>query len=88
MRWPWLAHWWRWSYPDQRLAWLARQAVAADALLPDLTRMSITCTRGVIRLTGRVPHASDRVRIEADIHHVLATTGLPYRRIVNALYVP
>ena len=83
-----LAHWWRRSYPDHRLAWHARQAVASDPLLLDLTRMSITCDRGVIRLTGRVPHASDRTRIEGDIHHALRTTGLPYRRIVNQLYAP
>jgi hypothetical protein len=84
----WFAHWWRWSYPDARLAFLARQAVAADPLLPDLSKVSITCTHGVLRLTGRVPQAQDRVRIEADIHSALHTADLPYRRIVNQLYVP
>ena len=84
----WLAHWLRWSYPDDRLALLARQAVAADPLLPDLSRVSITCTHGVLRLTGRVSHAQGRLRIEADIDHTLRTADLPYRRIVNALYVP
>ncbi len=84
----WLAHWLRWSYPDNRLALLARQAVAADPLLPDLSKVSITCTHGVIRLTGRVPHARGRARIEADIHTALRTAGLPHRRIDNQLYVP
>lgn len=58
----WLARWLRWSYPDDRLALLARQAVAADPRLVNLTQMSITCTHGVIRLTGRVPYAWDRAR--------------------------
>ncbi len=84
----WLAHWLRWSYPDDRLAWLARQAVAADPRLVNLTQMSITCTHGVIRLTGRVPHAWDRAHIEVDIDSALHRADLPYRCIVNQLYVP
>ena len=80
--------WLGWGYRDEHLAWLARRAVAADPLLPDLTRMSITCTRGVIRLTGRVPHAQDRHRVEAVIHVTLQTAGVPYKRIRNQLYIP
>jgi hypothetical protein len=83
-----LTHWFRWTYPDDHLAWLARQAIATDASLPDLSRVSITCTRGVIRLSGRVPKAWDRTRIGADIQTALHTAGLPYQRIVNQLYVP
>ena len=83
----WWARWLCWSYPDDRLALLARQAVAADARLPNLTRVLITCTKGIIRLTGRVPQAQDRARIEADIRCALHTANLPYRRLVNQLYV-
>ena len=82
------SHWFWGSYPDERLAFLARQAVAADPRLSDLTQMSITCLHGVLRLTGRVPRAYDRACIEADIGTALRTAGLPYRRIVNHLYVP
>jgi hypothetical protein len=81
-------HWFRWAYPDDHLAWLARQTVAADALLPELSQVSITCTRGIIRLSGWVPKVLDRTRIVTDIHTALHTAGLPYRRIVNQLYVP
>lgn len=80
--------WFRRTYADDRLAWLARQAVAADGLLLDLSQVSITCTRGIIRLSGRVPKAWDRTRIADDIRTALHTAGLPYQRIVNQLYVP
>lgn len=82
-----LVRWLCGAYPDDRLALLARQALAADARLPDLTRVLITCTKGTIRLTGRVPQAQDRTRIEADIRRALHTAALPYRRLVNQLYV-
>jgi hypothetical protein len=73
------------AFPDARLALLARLSVADDPLLADLTRVRITCTGGVIRLKGRVPQASDKLRIEADIQGALATAGLPYVGIRNAL---
>jgi hypothetical protein len=74
-------------YPDRRLAWLARRSVADDALLADVTCVRITSTHGVIRLQGRVPQASDKARIEADIRDALATAGLAYVGLVNALQV-
>jgi hypothetical protein len=74
-------------YPDRRLAWLARRSVADDALLADVTCVRITSAHGVIRLTGRVPHVSDKVRIEATIRATLTTAGLPYGGIRNALQV-
>jgi len=67
---------------------IIRELIGADQRgRPDLTRVLITCTKGSIRLTGRVPQAQDRARIEADIRRALHTAQLPYRRLVNQLYV-
>jgi len=81
--WPWP----RRIYPDRRLALLARLSVADDPLLADVTHVSITCVQGRIRLKGRVPQASDKARIEADIRGALRTAGLTYVGLVNALQV-
>jgi hypothetical protein len=79
--WPWP----RRTYPDARLALLARRSVADDSLLADVTCVSITSRHGVLRLKGCVPHTRDKARIEADIRTALATAGLPYASLVNAL---
>jgi hypothetical protein len=78
--------WWR-HYPDDQLAWLARQALAADAHLPHGTRVSVTSANGVLRLTGRVPTRREKERMEAAIRTALQGAGLPYRRLLNHLYV-
>ena len=82
------SRWFEGHYNDAQLALLARRAVAVDAQLADLSRLSITCTRGIICLKGRVSQPQDRTRIEADIHTALQMAGLAYKRIRNQLSVP
>lgn len=79
---------WRRTYPDERIALLAYEAVAADPLLPDHSRVTLTCNKGVIYLTGRVSKQWKKDRIEADIRAALHTADLNYKHIVNYLYVP
>jgi hypothetical protein len=74
------------TYPDAHLAFRARITLAENPLLADVTLVSITSAKGVIRLKGRVPHASDKARIEEAIRVALHTAGLPYARLVNALH--
>lgn len=68
--------WLRRTYPDVRLAFLARISVADDPLLADVIAVRITSVHGVIRLKGRVLQASHKGRIEATIRGSLATAGL------------
>ena len=74
------------TYHDAHLALRARIPLAEDPLLADVTLVSITCAKGVIRLKGHVPHARDKTRIEATIRAALHTAGLPYARLVNTLH--
>jgi hypothetical protein len=79
---------WFWRrYPDDQLAFLARKAIAEDPRLLDVTRVSITCVKGVLRLTGRVRSNREKEQMEADIRATLQEAGLPYQRILNHLYV-
>ena len=73
------------TYHDAHLAFRARITIAEDPLLADVTLVSITSAKGVIRLKGRVPHARDKAHIEGTIRAALHTAGLPYARLVNAL---
>ena len=74
------------TYHDAHLAFRARITIAEDPLLADVTLVSITSAKGVIRLKGHVPHARDKAHIEGTIRTALHTAGLPYARLVNTLH--
>ena len=82
-----IAQWFWRRYPDDQLAFVARKALAEDPRLLDVTRVSITCVKGVLRLTGRVRSRREKEQMEADIQAALQGAGLPYQRILNDLYV-
>jgi hypothetical protein len=72
---------------DEQLVTQAKNALATDPLLTDVTGVSIASAQGVVRLTGTVHQLTDKDRIEGDIRSALTTAGLQYDRIINEIQV-
>jgi osmotically-inducible protein OsmY len=77
----------RGSYADERLETAARQALAADPLIPDADVFAVTSSKGIIQLRGTAHREEEKQRIETVIANALRTTGLKYDHIANELRV-
>ena len=75
------------KYNDEQLVSHAKNALATDPLLTDITGVSIASAKGVISLTGTVHKLTEKDRIEGGIRSALNTAGLKYDRIVNEIQV-
>uniref|UniRef100_A0A7C1K0D7 BON domain-containing protein n=1 Tax=Caldilinea aerophila TaxID=133453 RepID=A0A7C1K0D7_9CHLR len=75
------------NFADDRLQAVARQALAADPMVPDADVFTVESVKGVIQLRGVVHSEAEKRRIETVIANALQTTGLKFERIANELRV-
>jgi hypothetical protein len=75
------------KYNDEQLVAHAQTALATDPLLTDVTGVTVTSTKGVIRLTGTVHKVTDKDRTEGVIRNALRTAGLQHDHILNEIQV-
>jgi osmotically-inducible protein OsmY len=81
------ARWFGRKYNDEQLVAHAKNALAADPRLMDVSGVSIASAKGVVSLTGTVHKSTEKERSEGVVREALRTAGLKYERILNEIKV-
>ncbi len=75
------------KYNDNELEAHVRTAINADPLIKDASMITISCHKGVIKLSGKVSRVEDKDRLEGIVRSALRNSGLKYQSIVNEVNV-
>ena len=75
------------KYDDEQIMHHAKNAIAEDPLLNDAETVTVTSTKGMVKLLGTVHRSQEKDRIEGLVRNAVRTVGLQYDQIINELKV-
>ena len=75
------------KYDDEQIMSHARSAIAVDPLVADSEAVTVTSSKGVIKLTGTVHREQEKDRIEGVIRNAISVVGLEFAQLINEVEV-